>query len=144
MCRVLYVEDDEDDMFLFENAVYDIDKFIDIYYATCADDLFYFLNAIHPDYIFLDLTLPGDDGMDCLKRVRAVSSSIPIIIFTVSTAQKTIDDCFTNKANYYIQKPAKYEVWVQLIKSILNKNWQTEANPAKEKFVMKEVEGEML
>jgi len=137
MCRVLYVEDDEDDMFLFENAVYDIDKYIDIYYATCADDLFYFLSGIHPDFIFLDLTLSEGNGLDCLKRIRDLSSSVPIIIFTSSALPKTIDDCFTAKANYYIQKPEKYEMWVQLIRTILQMNWQTEANPDREKFFMK-------
>jgi chemotaxis family two-component system response regulator Rcp1 len=137
MCRVLYVEDDEDDMFLFENAVYDIDKSIDIYYATCADDLFYFLNAIQPDYIFLDLKLPGEDGVECLRRVRNISGATPVIILTVSAAQKSIDDCFAGKANYYIQKPDKYEMWVELIRRVLSLNWQTDSHPDKEKFVMK-------
>jgi CheY-like chemotaxis protein len=136
MCRLLYVEDDEEDMFLFDKAINDIDRMIEVDYAMCAEDLYYFLEMTFPDYLFLDLNLPGETGLECLKKIRRMSFSIPVIIFTVSDDQKMIDECYQARANYYIQKPRFYTNIVKQIDQVLHINWKADRYPAKERFVI--------
>ena len=37
-----------------------------------------------PDVVCLDLSLPGIDGMETLRRLKALVPSLPVIVFTAS------------------------------------------------------------
>jgi DNA-binding response OmpR family regulator len=36
----------------------------------------------NPDLVFLDLMLPGIDGAEILKKIRAINTGVPVIIIT--------------------------------------------------------------
>ena len=56
--------------------------------------------------------------MDVLKYIKKNSKycSIPVIILSASSDQKTIDETYKNGANGYFVKPASYEDFVEKIK----------------------------
>ena len=70
------------------------------------------------DLVILDLNLPGISGMDVLKSLKGNSkySSIPIVIFSTSSDQRTIDEAYKNGVNGYFVKPASYEEFVEKVK----------------------------
>ena len=41
-----------------------------------------------PDAVCLDLSLPGIDGMETLRRLKALAPSLPIIVFTASADER--------------------------------------------------------
>ena len=41
-----------------------------------------------PDTVCLDLSLPGIDGMETLRRLKALVPSLPIIVFTASADER--------------------------------------------------------
>jgi CheY-like chemotaxis protein len=63
---------------------------------------------LHPDLIVLDIMLPGIDGWDLLKRLRAdpATASIPVIVCTV-LPQKEL--AFSLGARDFIPKPTTGE-----------------------------------
>ncbi|MGR3175543.1 MAG: response regulator [Candidatus Scalindua sp.] len=67
--------------------------------------------------VILDLNLPKVDGMDVLKFIKKNSrySSVPVIVLSTSSNQKTIDEAYENGANGYFTKPATYE---ELVKKV--------------------------
>ncbi len=67
--------------------------------------------------VILDLNLPKVDGMDVLKFIKKNSRycSVPIVILSTSSNQKTIDEAYENGANDYFIKPATYEDLVKKI-----------------------------
>jgi DNA-binding response OmpR family regulator len=67
--------------------------------------------------IILDLNLPKVEGMDVLKFIKKNSRycSVPVIILSTSSNQKTIDEAYENGANDYFIKPATYEDLVKKI-----------------------------
>jgi chemotaxis family two-component system response regulator Rcp1 len=73
-----------------------------------------------PDLILLDLNLPRMDGHEVLKEVKADNDlrSIPIVILTISEAEKDILKAYTNHANCYINKPVKLNEFIEVMKSI--------------------------
>ena len=68
--------------------------------------------------IILDLNLPKINGMDVLKFLKKNSkySKIPVIILSVGSEKKTIDEAYKNGANGYFVKPTSYEEFVEKIK----------------------------
>ncbi len=70
--------------------------------------------------IILDLNLPKVHGMDVLKFLKQNSrySSIPVVIFSTSSDDKTIETAYKNGANDYIAKPLLYEDFIEKIKSL--------------------------
>jgi len=68
--------------------------------------------------IVIDLKLAKISGMDILKSLKNNSkySKIPMIILSVSSDQKTIDEAYKNGANGYFVKPVDYKELVDKIK----------------------------
>src|SRR3954463_16634850 len=110
MRKVIFVDDDEDDMFLFDKAMNYLNKEADIYYAVCGQDLFYLLNLHEPEILFLDIRLPDLSGLECLKKIRQMPkcSSIPVVMYSILSQQQIIDECYKEKANYFLIKPGKF------------------------------------
>ena len=138
MRKVLFVDDDEEDMFLFDKAMNKLYIHSDIYYAVCRDDLYYLLEAANPDLVFLNINLPDLNGFDCLERLRLVdtTSLLPIIIYSAFTNVQMIDRCFELKANYFIIKPKDVEKLVSLLRKVFSINWLTDRFPLRQNFVI--------
>ncbi|MFQ5685471.1 MAG: response regulator [Candidatus Scalindua sp.] len=68
--------------------------------------------------IILDLNLPKVSGMDVLKFLKKNPkySKIPVVIFSASSDQETIDEADKNGANGYLVKPAFHEEFVEKVK----------------------------
>ena len=68
--------------------------------------------------IVIDLKLAKIDGMDILKFLKESSrySKIPVIIFSATSDQKTIDEAYKNGANGYFVKPIDHAEFVEKIK----------------------------
>ncbi len=73
-----------------------------------------------PDLILLDLKLPGMNGIEIMKRIKANSRAfdIPIIILTTSESEKDIRSANMNYANAYIVKPVDYEAFTEMMNDV--------------------------
>jgi CheY-like chemotaxis protein len=74
------------------------------------------------DLIILDLNLPKVHGMDILKFLKQNSMyrSIPVVVLSTSSDEKTIKEAYENGANGYITKPVSYDGFVEKIKALNN------------------------
>lgn len=122
--HILIADDDEDDRMLFADALRQVSQATDLSMATDGVELLSMLRLATslPDVIFLDLNMPGKNGADSLKEIKKDPhlSRLPIIIFTTTANHKTIDQMYALGAQYYIQKPADFEVLKSLIGRILS------------------------
>jgi CheY-like chemotaxis protein len=64
-----------------------------------------------PDFFFLDLALPGMNGLELLKQLKTNSftQSVPVIIFTVSDDAAHIRTAYANGASGYLVKPLNHK-----------------------------------
>lgn len=66
--------------------------------------------AWQPDVIVLDIDMPGTNGLDGLRRIRAINQEVKILMLTVFDDNKNVFDAISHGANGYILKktpPAK-------------------------------------
>jgi CheY-like chemotaxis protein len=63
-----------------------------------------------PAIMLLDLNMPGTDGRAVLDIVKSDPRlhNIPVIIFTTSSNDRDIEDCYRLGANSYLTKPVSY------------------------------------
>ena len=63
-----------------------------------------------PAIILLDLNMPGTDGRTVLKILKQDPQlfKIPVIIFTTSSNNEDIEECYRLGANSYVTKPINY------------------------------------
>jgi DNA-binding NarL/FixJ family response regulator len=75
-----------------------------------CDNIIDEVEAFNPDVILMDIDMPGVNGLEGLKRVRAVNSTVKILMLTVFDDNKNVFEAISNGANGYILKktpPAK-------------------------------------
>jgi CheY-like chemotaxis protein len=78
--------------------------------------------APRPDLILLDLNLPKKDGREVLRNIKHDDSwkRIPVIVMTVSEAERDVLECYNCHANCYLTKPLDFNVFLKLVRSIEN------------------------
>lgn len=72
------------------------------------------------DIIFMDVQMPGMDGIEATKRIRAESSenaNTLVIAITASTDKENIQKCFDAGMNNYISKPISRAMLKEIIET---------------------------
>ncbi len=75
---------------------------------------------IRINLVILDLNLPKVHGMEVLKFLKQNPkySSIPVVILSTSSDEKTIEEAYKNGVDNYIAKPILYENFVEKVKAL--------------------------
>jgi len=107
---ILLAEDDEDDCFLFKNALEDLPLTFRLITVQNGEELMLLLNDSSrplPDVLFLDLNMPRKNGFECLKEIRGneTLNQLPVIIFSSAYAPDIVDQLYKDGAQYYVRKP---------------------------------------
>lgn len=79
--------------------------------VTCNNGLLGIKNTLEekPDFVFLDLNMPGMNGFDTLKVIKNMEQTkqIPVVVITSLNNQKDIDDLMSMGASKVLFKPLK-------------------------------------
>lgn len=70
------------------------------------------LELIHkhkPDLVLLDIMMPGMDGLETLKRIKATAPDLPVAMVTAVYREEEAKRCFEAGAFEYITKPVDFE-----------------------------------
>ncbi|MES2309713.1 MAG: response regulator transcription factor [Verrucomicrobiota bacterium] len=73
------------------------------------------------DLIILDLMLPGIDGTELLKRLRAINKQVPILILTAKDSLQDKVKHFEAGADDYLTKPFAFSELIVRIKALLRR-----------------------
>jgi DNA-binding response OmpR family regulator len=101
--RVLVVEDDRDIAHLVELHLRDLECVADV----CSDGTQGLDRALRNRYdlVILDLMLPGTDGLEICRRLRAQSNYVPILMLTAKSTELDRVVGLEMGADDYLTKP---------------------------------------
>jgi CheY-like chemotaxis protein len=126
---ILLIDDDEDDRKLFFEAVREFDETI-----TCVgsrngqEALLYLKNEANsiPDFIFLDLRMPGLNGQKCLEEIKKDPRlvPVPVIVYTTSTDVKESIELKKMGAVHFMSKPDSPDDIYYMVSVVLSENWK--------------------
>ncbi len=87
--------------------------------------------ALQPDLILLDLHMPGMDGMETLRRLRADARrpSTPVVIFSANAFREQREEALRAGADEYLAKPLA----LQKLAPVLRRFLRAEPAPAEER-----------
>ena len=89
MIRILYVEDNEDNIFLFTRRLGK--RGYDVLIARDGAEGMAMAHAERPSLILMDLDLPVVDGWEATRQLKAVEDTADIPIIAVSSFAMTTD-----------------------------------------------------
>jgi len=117
---ILYIEDNHDNMLLVKRVL----EATGYRFLWSADGLqgISMAEAQRPDLILLDINLPGIDGYEVARRVRAHSTSlrsVPIIAITADAFRSNVELARSAGCDMYLAKPINIRELAARIRAIL-------------------------
>jgi DNA-binding response OmpR family regulator len=107
--RILIV-DDEPDVVEVLTTYFSLDARFEIMTAHQGADAVMIADFRRPDAVLLDILMPGMDGIQVLRAIRALDPSIPMVMLTANADEKIARDTFTMGAFDYVSKPFDFDV----------------------------------
>ena len=126
--NILLVDDDEDDRKLFCEATKEIDTLITCISAVNGQEALLYLKDVRnpiPDFIFMDLRMPGMTGKKCLEEIKKDPRLIPVpvIVYTTSRDVKEAIELKKLGASHFMSKPVFPDDVYYMISSVLEAKW---------------------
>jgi CheY-like chemotaxis protein len=117
--RVLVVDDEPDVLLatrlLLQNAGHTV------LVARSGEEALHVIEEAEPDAVFLDLRMPGMDGMAVLKELAARSrlDRTPVIVLSAHGSPDRVEQTVEVGARAYVTKPFKKEDLIRALDSVL-------------------------
>lgn len=84
-----------------------------------ADAYQAFLRA-RPDLVLLDMNMPGLDGLQLLKQIRALDARVPIMMVTANENTRAAGEAQTAGVSAYVPKPFDFRHLDLLVSLVLS------------------------
>ena len=115
--RILVVEDNPKNMKL----VRDVLEFsgYEVIEATSGEDGVRLAAELGPDLILMDLQLPGIDGAEALRQIRATETAVPVVAVTAFAMNNDRTRAFEAGFDGYVEKPISVRALPQQVSDFL-------------------------
>lgn len=90
--------------------------------ANHGEEALTLIEPLQPDLILLDNNMPQLNGIETLRRLRAMDYTGKVLLFTVSDAEDDIRDALRLDADGYLLKDMEPELLIQYIRDALDGN----------------------
>lgn len=118
--RTILVVEDYDDVRQMLKVLLESEEFR-VLEAASGTEALAVLKEERPDAILMDLALPGFDGLEAIRRIRAVDAfqNTPIVVLTAYTGPSTYETAIRAGSDYFMAKPIDFDELAALLDEIL-------------------------
>jgi len=116
----ILVVDDYDDIRRMLKILLESEKFR-VLEAETGSQALEVLKDHRPDAILMDLALPGIDGFETIRRIRAIDGfqNTPIVVLSAYIGMSNYETALRAGSNYVMAKPIDFDELAGLMKEIL-------------------------
>ncbi len=119
--KVLIVEDNTVFREIIEEFVQAFFPSVFIYGAAEGKEALRIVDTYHPELIFMDIRLPGENGLQLTKKIKASYPDTKVVILTSYDTVEYREAAFQSGANCFITKDSMN--WREVEKCINSFNW---------------------
>lgn len=119
--RILLIDDDEDELEIFKDALNKIPVPFTCTQVTNTEDAVEWVQHTKPDFVFIDLNMPKINGLECLvelKKVKGLDDAY-FIIYSNYIDENIERKAMTMGAVICMKKPNLTSTLAQRLKEIL-------------------------
>jgi CheY-like chemotaxis protein len=118
MLHILLVDDDEDEHLFFQWSLEKIGADIKLSCVFSTTQAIAVLRETVPAVIFVDINLPGADGLDCLASIRKMRhlKAVPVYMYSTDISEGTLCKAALLGANGCIKKSRNHELLAKMIR----------------------------
>lgn len=116
---ILLVDDVQ--MFLEIQKEYLQDSQVNILTARDGLEALEVIRTERPDLVFMDVQMPGMDGLTCCQTVKSDStnSMIPIVLTSSSQSKDDVERYYSNRCDCFISKPYGRDLFMEVARKYL-------------------------
>jgi len=119
MHRVLIVEDMEPSMELLRELMDRESEFEVVGTAMNGTEAIVKFDELEPDVVLLDLVLPGQDGLEVAKHIKATRPDTKIIVVSAVVEDSILAEAKDMGVDAYLTKPFTRRVLTDALKKVL-------------------------
>jgi len=128
MKRILIVEDNAFFLQFFRETLHSRFPSLEIFVAADGVDAMQKIKTLQPEAIFMDVRLPGENGLELTKKIKAEYPDIIVVIITNYDLPEYRKAAYESKADHFISKDS----FLKIINSILQKNNIAQNDPTRD------------
>jgi DNA-binding NarL/FixJ family response regulator len=103
--KILLVDDSEFILQRVQHLLHGMENVKEVRTATSAEEAEKWIESYNPSLVFLDINLPGKNGLQMLKDIRKKTTIDPtIVILTNNTLSGYRIECMQAGADYFLDK----------------------------------------
>lgn len=124
--QVVLADDDEDHGMLFKIILKQVDPSKHLTIVKDGEELMNYLSHTTPDLIFLDLSMPCKNGIECLQEIKGKLGlkDLPVVVYSSSSHMTDIQKSYIHDADLYMVKPFNSYHLRNALQSILRMEWK--------------------
>ncbi|HRY29735.1 MAG TPA: sigma-54 dependent transcriptional regulator [Elusimicrobiota bacterium] len=134
--KILVVDDEPNVGMIFHRVLGELGY--DVVSAANGMECLRVLKKQEPDVVFLDLRMPGMDGVETLRRLRETHPHLPVLIMTAYQTVTSAVECMKLGAYDYLIKPLDTEHLKSIVKQALALGEISQRTPAARQTAAKE------
>lgn len=120
MCRILIVEDEEIEKIALKKILLDNISNIEIVAeATTGYEAIDIIDAIPIDLVFMDINIPGINGLNVVKHIKTNYPNVIVIIISAHDEFEIAHSAIKLKVDDYLLKPVKPSVIIETLEQYL-------------------------
>lgn len=119
MQKILCVEDNDDNLFMLHRRLGRAG--FEVKVATNGAEAVKWAKTLQPDLIVMDLNLPGLDGWEATRRLKAQAETkhIPVVVLSANSSPKDRERAIAAGCDAYETKPTDFDQLLEVIRSLL-------------------------
>jgi CheY-like chemotaxis protein len=121
MIRIVYVEDNDDNVFMLQTRL-ELTEGYEVLVAANGHDGLALIARERPDLVLMDLNLPDIDGWEATRRLKAdpATAKIPVIALTAHAMSGDREKALAAGCDEFDTKPVDFERLLQKMRALLN------------------------
>lgn len=119
--RVFWADDSPADQVLIRVAVNELDLPVKVASFDWGSTLLAALKSRRPSLVVLDIGMPGMNGVETLRRIRASGNDVPVVVFSTACIEEEVQACEKLGIEGFYVKPAQFTDYMETVRRILGR-----------------------